>query len=85
MGQYIVAEAVLVEGVERTVGAIDRPIPAEFLRAEDEDPLVFQFEVFDDRERGEGFPEADAIGENAAIGGENRGFARCRCPGAPCG
>lgn len=59
------------EALERTVRAIDGPVPAEFLWAEDEDSFVFQLEVFDDGERGEDFSEADAIGEDAAIGGED--------------
>ena len=77
MGKHIVAEAIFIERVQRTVRAIHRPVPAELLRAEDENPLVFQLEVFDDGERGEGFPKTHAVGEDAAVGGEDlvdRGF-----------
>ena len=47
--------------------AIDRPVLAELLRTENEHALVFQLEVFDDGQRLEGFAQADAVGEDAAV------------------
>ena len=54
-------------GLERAV--VGQPVLGEFLRAEDEDGFVPQLVVFDDREGGEGFSEADAVGEDAAVVG----------------
>ena len=51
MGQHIEPEAVPDEWVEGIVVAIDGPVLAEFLRAQDQDAFVLQFEVLDDRER----------------------------------
>ena len=67
MGKHVVAEAVGDEGIEGVVVAINGPVLAEFLRAENQHALVFQLEVFDDGERLEGFAQADAVGKDAAV------------------
>ena len=54
-------------GLERAV--VGQPVLGELFRAEDEDGFVPQLVVFDDREGGEGFSEADAVGEDAAVVG----------------
>ena len=64
-----VVEAVCGEdvGFERTV--ISEPVVREFLGAEDEHGFVPQLVVFDDGEGSEGFAEAHAVGEDAAVEG----------------
>ena len=49
--ENVVAETVIDERIEEAVVAIDGPVVAQLLRAEHEDALVFQLEVFHDRER----------------------------------
>ena len=64
-----VVESVGGEDVGLEWAVVGQPVVGEFFRAEDEDGLVAQLVVFDDGEGGEGFAEADAIGEDAAVVG----------------
>ena len=67
MGNDIVAEAVGNKGIEEAVGFVNRPVVAQLLRAENEDALVLQLEVFHDGKRLVGLSQADAVGNDAAV------------------
>ena len=71
VGNDIVAEAVGDEGIEEAVGLVNGPVVAELLRAENEDALVLQLEVFHDGERLVGFPQANAVRDDAAVVAED--------------
>ncbi|OQA30347.1 MAG: hypothetical protein BWY57_02897 [Betaproteobacteria bacterium ADurb.Bin341] len=62
----IVAETILFEGVEVVVASVEEPVVGELLRAEHQDALVFQLEVFDDSKGFESFAKTDAVSEDAA-------------------
>ena len=67
MRKHMVAEAVFREGAEDVTRTVDRPVAAEFFRAEDENLLVTKLEVFDDGEGGVSFAQADTVCEDAAV------------------
>ena len=69
MAEHVVTEAVLVEDVGLGIAAIGLPVVGELLGAEHQNRLVAKLVVLDDRESGEGFSEADAIGQDAAVVG----------------
>ena len=67
MSEDIVVEAVLNEDVGGKVTFVVEPVLGELLGAKNEHRLVPEFVIFDDGESGEGFPEADAVGEDTAV------------------
>ena len=69
VAEHVVVEAVLGEDVRREVRVVVRPVVRELLRGKHEHGLVAQLVVLDDRQRGERLPEADAVGEDAAVVG----------------
>ena len=64
--ENVVVEAVGGEHVAAVVGLVDRPVVAKPLRRQHEHAVVAQFVVLDDGQSLEGFPEADAVGDDAA-------------------
>ena len=69
VAEDVVVETILGEEVGDEVAVVVQPVVREFFRAEDEDGFITQLVVFDDGEGGEGFAEAHAVGEDAAIVG----------------
>ena len=69
VGKHVVVEPVRREDVRRQIGVVVRPVLGELLRGEHQDRLVAQFVILDDRERGEGLSEANAVREDAAVVG----------------
>ena len=67
MGENVVAKAVGDERIEQAVGFVNRPVLAQLFRTEHKHALVFQLEVFDDRQRLVGLTQANAIGDDAAV------------------
>ena len=63
--ENVVVEAVAREDVAAIVGAVERPVVAQPLRAEHKDAVVPQLVVLDDRQRLEGFAEPDTVGDDA--------------------
>ena len=69
MGEHVVVEAVGGEEIGGEVGVVVRPVLGELLRAQHENGLVAQLVVLDDRQCGERLPEANGVGEDAAVVG----------------
>ena len=69
VAEDVVIEPVGGEDVGGEIAFVGDPVVGEFFRTEYEDRAVAQFVVFDDGEGGEGFAQADAVGENAAVVG----------------
>ena len=71
MREHVVSEPVVVKRIQGAVGAIDRPVPAQFLGTQHQRALVLQFKILDHRQGGERLSQPDAVGENAAVQGLN--------------
>ena len=69
MREHVVVEAVGGEDIGGEVGVVVRPVLGELLRAQHENGLVAQLVVLDDRQCGERLPEANGVGEDAAVVG----------------
>ncbi len=66
MVQNVVVEPVGREDVAPVVGLVEGPVIPQAFGTEDQNPVVAQLEVFDDRQGLEGLTEADAVGNDAA-------------------
>ena len=64
--QHVVVEAVGRELVAAVVLRVDRPVLAQFFRAEHEHAVVAELVIFDDGQRLERLAEADAVRDDAA-------------------
>ena len=62
----IVVETVAGQEVAAIVGLVQGPVVAETFGTKDEDPVIAQLVILDDRQGLEGFPESDAVGNNTA-------------------
>ena len=69
VAQDIVVEAVLGKDVGGQVGVVVSPVVGELLWAQHQDGSIAQLVILDDRQRGERFPETDAVSQNAAVVG----------------
>ena len=69
VAEHVVVEAISGEEVGLEVAVVVQPVVGKLLRAEHQDGLVAQFVILDHGQRGEGFAEADAVGEDAAVVG----------------
>ena len=67
MIQYVIAQSILGDGIANIVALVGRPVLGQFFRAEYQHGFIAVFVVFDDRQRCEGFAEADAVRQNAAV------------------
>ena len=64
--EHVVMETVGGEDVAAVVGLVDGPIVAKALGDQHQDAVVAQLVILDDGEGLEGFPQADAVGDDAA-------------------
>ena len=67
MIKNIIAQPILRDGIVDIVALVGRPVLGQFFRAEYQHGFIAVFVVFDDRQRCEGFAEADAVRQNAAV------------------
>ena len=66
MIQDVIVEAVGGQNVASVIGLVDSPVVPQPFGAEDEDPFVAQFAVFNDGQRFEGLPQPHTVGNDAA-------------------
>lgn len=69
VAEHVVVEAILGEKIGLEVAVVVQPVVGELLRAEHQDGFVAQLVVLDDRQRGEGFAQAHAVGQDATTVG----------------
>ena len=67
MEQHVITKPVRGDGIVGVVVFVGVPVLRQLLRAEHQDVFVAVFVVFDDRQGGEGFAEANAVRQNAAV------------------
>ena len=67
MTEHIIVKPVFGKNVGCEVAVVVQPVVCEFLGAEHQNRTIAQFVIFDYRERGEGFPQANTIRQNSAV------------------